>query len=100
MINKPQLSEKPSEEFILRVNDFIEMATRLERRFDSAHAQMAFLYAFARYGAHHYFSTVKADSDEEREAYADYLGGAVVHLLRQNFQQIRGPADAGGPAEE
>ena len=100
MIQKPQLSEQPSEEFTLRVNDFLEMANRLERRFDSAHSQMAFLHAFSRYGAHHYFSTVKDDSEDERERFADYLGGAVVHLLRQNFQQMRGPADVGGPAEE
>jgi len=100
VIQKPQLAEKTSEEFILRVNDFLEMANRLERRYDSAHAQMAFLHAFARYGAHHYFSTVKVDSEEEREQFTGYLGGAVVHLLRQNFQQMRGPSDVGGPAEE
>jgi hypothetical protein len=100
-VKQPQLSSELSEEFILRVNDFIAMANRIERRFDSAHAQMAFLHAFARYGAHHYFSTAKEDSPEEREAYADYLGGAVVHLLRQNFAQMRGPdAAAGEPAAE
>jgi len=99
-VTQPKLSDKPSDEFLVKVNDFIEMANRIERRHDSAHAQMAFLYAFSRYGAYHYFNTVKADTPEEREAYVGYLGGAVVHLLRQNFQQMRGPADAGGPAEE
>ena len=97
----PILSDQPSEEFLLRVNDFIEMANRLERRFDTPHAQMAFLYAFSRFSAHHYFSTVKQDSDEEREPYAGYLGGAVVHLLNENFKQMRGAAsDAGAPAAE
>jgi hypothetical protein len=88
-VDKPEVV---SEEFFLRVNDFLEMANRIERRFDTAHAQMAFLHAFARYGAHHYISTVKDDSAQERGAFADYLGGAVVHLLRHNIDEMRGPA--------
>ena len=97
----PQLSDKPSEEFLLKVNDFIEMANRIERRLDSAHAQMAFLYAFSRYGAYHYFNSVKADTPEEREAYVGYLGGAVVHLLRENFAQMTALSDSlGDPAAE
>ena len=90
--------DAPSEEFFLRVNDFLEMANRIERRFDTAHAQMAFLHAFARYGAHHYASTVKDDSAQERDAFADYLGGAVVHLLRHNIDEMRGPASDAGAA--
>jgi len=44
---------------------------------------------------------VKADSAEERNAYAHYLGGAVVHMLEENFRQMRGPAaDAGAGAGE
>ena len=97
----PKLADQPSEEFLVKVNDFIEMANRIERRLDSAHAQMAFLYAFSRYGAYHYFNTVKADTPEEREAYIDYLGGAVVHLLRENFAQMSAlAAAADDPAAE
>ena len=100
---KPQLAPQVSEEFLVKVNDFIHMANRIERRFDSAHAQMAMLHAFARYGAHHYLATVKADSEEERAAFADYLGGAVVHLLVQNIGAMAGAtpaAAAGEPAAE
>ena len=100
-MKQPQLSTEVSDEFRLRVNDFIERANRIESRYDTAHAQTVFLHAFSRYGAHHYFSTVKNDSAAEREAYADYLGGAVVELLRRNFEQLRGPApEAGEPKPE
>ena len=44
----PQLSDQPSEEFLVKVNDFIQMANRIERRYDTHHAQLAFLHAFAR----------------------------------------------------
>jgi hypothetical protein len=99
-VKQPQLSEKPSEEFLIKVNDFIEMANRIERRHDSAHAQMALLYAFSRYGAYHYFNTVKADTPEEREAYVGYIGGAVVHLVRENFAQMTALSDSLGDAAD
>ena len=97
-MKQPQLSNEVSDEFRLRVNDFIERANRIENRFDTAHALTVFLHAFSRYGAHHYFATVKQDSALDRDSYADYLGGAVVELLRRNFAEMRGPApdaDAG-----
>ena len=98
---QPMLAEQPSEEFLLRVNDFISMANRLERRLDTAHAYMVFLYAFARYGAHHYLSTTKEDSGAEREAFAQYMSAAVVHLLQQNIAQMKGEAPfAATPAAE
>ena len=99
----PKLASQVSEEFLVKVNDFIQMANRIERRFDTGHAQMAMLHAFARYAAHHYQSTVKVDSEAERAAFADYLGGAVVHLLMQNIGEMAGAtpaAAAGEPAAE
>ena len=95
-MTQPRLSGKPSHEFLVKANDFIEMAHRIERRRDSAHAQMALLYAFSRYGAYHYFKTVKADTPEEREAYVGSLGGAVVQLLRENFAQMTALSDSPG----
>jgi hypothetical protein len=93
----PQLAGQPSEEFILRVNDFIEMANRLERRMDSAHAYMAFLYGFSRYGAHHYLNTVQQDSAQERDNYVQYMTTAVEQLLRHSIAEMKGELDA--PAE-
>ena len=96
----PTLTGQPAEEFTIRVNDFIEMANRLERRMDTAHAQMAFLHAFARYGAHHYHSTVTEDSAQEREAYAQYLADSVLKLVQFNLEQMRPSQAAGEPAAE
>ena len=100
-MKQPRLASEPSGEFVLRVNDFLEMANRLERRYDTAHAQTAFLHAFARYGAHHYLSTVKEDSAKEREEYARYLSSAVVQMLGRNIAQMKGELpDASAPASE
>jgi len=99
-VKQPKLSEQVSEEFIIRVNDFIQMANRVERRFDTAHAQMAFLHAFARYGAHHYFSTVKEDGAQEREAYAQHIADSVLKLVRHNLEQMRPAQAADEPAAE
>lgn len=102
----PQLAPVVSEEFRIKVNDFIEMANRIERRFDTAHAQMVMLHAFSRYGAHHYRATVKSDSADERTAFAGYLGSAVAQLLLQNIGDLAGEAPAataeaaGEPAAE
>ena len=87
----PKLAPQVSEEFLVKVNDFIQMANRIEKRFDTAHAQMAMLHAFSRYGAHHYVSTVKADSAEERVAFANYLGHQVANMLLSNVAQLSGP---------
>ena len=100
-MNQPDPSAAPSEEFVIRVNDVIEMANRIGRRFDTAHAQMVLLHAFSRYGAFHYLSTVTQDSEEERSAYADYIGKAVQELLASHIAQMRGAAPAAGePAAE
>ena len=97
-MKQPNLTDQPNEEFLIRVNDFIEMANRIERRHDSAHAQMALLYAFSRYSAYHYFNVVKSDTPEERESYVGYMGGAFVHLLRENFAQMTALSDSLGDA--
>ena len=84
-----------SQEFFLRVNDFIQMANRIERRYDTHHAQLAMLHGFARYSAHHY-RTTSADKDdpENREAFADYIGGAVKQLVIGHLEDMVGPAPA------
>lgn len=89
----PQVS--PSPEFFIRVNDFIEMANRIERRFDTHHAQLAMLHAFSRYSAHHYRTTAKGDDAQNREAFADYIGGAVKQLVLSHLDDMSGPAAAG-----
>lgn len=92
---EPAAAQVPSQEFFLRVNDFIQMANRIERRYDSHHAQLAMLHGFARYSAHHYRST-SADNDEagNREAFADYIGGAVKQLVLGHLDDMVGPAPA------
>jgi hypothetical protein len=100
-VTQPKLSRPVPEEFVRKVNDFLEAANRIERRRDSAHAQMVLLHAFARYGAHHYLTVVKEDSASEREICATYMGEAIARLLKDNIEQMRGPApDAGEPAAE
>ncbi|HMB55646.1 MAG TPA: DUF3144 domain-containing protein [Arenimonas sp.] len=91
-------TEQISQEFFIRVNDFIEMANRIERRFDTAHAQLAMLHAFARYSAHHYRTVVKADSEAEREQFADYVGLQVKNFILHYSSEMIGAAPAAGSA--
>ena len=81
-----------SPEFYIRVNDFIEMANRIERRFDSHHAQLAMLHAFSRYGAHHYGMTAKVDDAQNRAAFVDYISAAVRQLVASHLEDLAGPA--------
>jgi hypothetical protein len=93
----PAIPAQPfvSEEFYIRVNDFIQMANRIERRFDSHHAQLAMLHGFSRYSAHHYRTTSsEQDSAGNREAFADYIGVAVKQLVLSHLDDIAGPAPA------
>ena len=100
MIDKPKLRTTipdVSEELFLRVNDFIEMANKIGRRYDTTHAQVALMHAFSRYGAFHYRSTVKNDSPEERAAYIEHVSEAVKTLLSGHLRDVAGelpPADA------
>ena len=87
---RPQISE----EFLHRVNDFLEMANRIERRLDTAHAQMVFVNAFARYSGHHYRTTAKADTAENRQQFADYMAGAVKELILVHLADIAGQPGA------
>ena len=89
-----------SEEFFLRVNDFIQMANRIERRYDTQHAQTAMLHAFARYSAHHFRSTSKRDDHDERAAFANYIGNAVAQLVMSHREQMVGPVATGDGAGE
>ena len=80
-----------SPEFFIRVNDFIEMANRIERRFDTHHAVTAMTHAFSRYGAHHYRATLKDDDAKNREAFANYIGGTVRGLVLSHLDEMLGP---------
>jgi hypothetical protein len=98
-MEKPKLrTAKPevSEELFIRVNDFIEMANKIGRRYDTTHAQVALTHAFARYGAFHYKSTVKNDSPEERAAYIEHVADAVKTLMAGHLRDVAGepPTDA------
>jgi hypothetical protein len=84
-----------SQEFFMRVNDFIQMANRIERRYDTHHAQLAFLHAFARYSGHHFKTTATVDDAENREAFAEYIGGGVKQLILGHLEDM-----VGGPAAE
>lgn len=88
--SRPQISE----EFLHRVNDFIEMANRIERRLDTAHAQMVFVNAFARYSGHHFRTTAKVDTAEERQRFADYMAGAVKELILVHLADFAGQPGA------
>ena len=79
-----------SEEFYIRVNDFIEMANRIERRFDTGHAEIAMLHAFARYSAHHYRQTAKGDTAEDRVQFAEYIGAQVSHFVKEHLRDMAG----------
>ena len=80
-----------SEEFLIKVNDMIESANRIERRLDTAHAQMVMLHAFSRYSAHHYRSTARLDDQGAREAFASYIARGVEELIFSNIEQLVGP---------
>ena len=95
-MNTPADAKPPqiSEEFRIRVNDIIESANRIERRLDSAHAQMVMLHAFSRYSAHHYRTTAKADDIEGRQAFAAYIARGVEELIVGHIAQMLGPPQA------
>ena len=102
MIEKPKMSRTPlavSEELFIRVNDMIEHANRIGRRFDTNHAQLVLMHACARYGAHHYRSTVRVDTAEEREAFIRFMSETIDTLLRGHLKDLAGEAK-GAPAEE
>jgi hypothetical protein len=89
-----------SEEFYIKVNDFIEAANRIERRLDTHHAVMVMLHAFSRYSAHHYLSTTKADDQAGREAFAAYIARGVEELIVGHVEHLAGPPPAGANAAE
>jgi len=102
MTDQPQAAARPqeiSQEFFIRVNDFIEMANRIERRFDTQHAEVAMLHAFARYSAHHYRTVTKADSQAEREQFAGYISSEIKHFVLQHVADMIGPAPAAPAAD-
>lgn len=101
-MNTPADANPPrfSEEFMIRVNDMIEGANRIERRLDTAHAQMVMLHAFSRYSAHHYRSTATNDDLEGRKAFAAYIARGVEELIFGNIAQLAGPPQASEAADK
>jgi hypothetical protein len=99
------MSDKPaapvySEEFFIKVNDVIAAANRIEKRFDTAHAQMVMLHAFTRYSAHHFRTTAKDDSQANREAFAAYIARGVEELIVGHLEHIAGPPAAATGADK
>lgn len=96
--------EKPAKplprEFVLRVNDFIEMANRVERRFDASHAHFSMLHAFARYSGHHYRSTTALDTLQSREEYADSLCSVLKDSILGHLADMAGATPAAPSAVE
>lgn len=90
-----------SQEFFIRVNDFIQQANRIERRHDTAHAQFAMLHAVSRYSAHHFRSTTERDDAATRAAYAEYVANTVRQLVTGHLDDLLGqPAAPAADAAE
>lgn len=87
----PPASQEISPEFFIRVNDFIEMANRIERRFDTHHALSAMTHAFGRYSAHHYRTTVQGDEQQSREGFADFIAETVKNMVLTHIDDMLGP---------
>ena len=82
-----------SQEFFIRVNDFIEMANRIERRFDVQHALIALLHAFARYNVHGFLQ--QGDGAYfSREEFIVYMTDLYRRMLNEHLDS--GTTD--GPA--
>lgn len=90
----------PPREFYDDVNNFIDMANRIEKRLDSHHAQLALMHAFSRYAAHHYGRTATVDNAAQRAAFADYIAKGVVQLVTENLAQMAGPLPPAGNAKD
>jgi hypothetical protein len=92
-------SPEVSQEFYIRVNDFIQMANRIERRYDTHHAQLAFVHALARYSGHHFRSTAAIDDEANRVAFADYIGSVVQRLVKAHLDDMSPLAMESNPPE-
>lgn len=100
-MSDPNQPQQLSEEFYIKVNDVLERANRIERRFDSHHAELVLLHAFSRYSAHHYLSTEKQDSDERRLQFAAYIARGVEELVYGHIKHMAGeprPDESGAAA--
>ena len=89
-----------SDEFFIKVNDMIESVNRIERRFDTHHAEMVILHAFARYSAHHYRSTASLDNQENRDAFADYIASTLRGVVANHIAELAGPVPAAAGQNE
>lgn len=83
-----------SDEFFIKVNDLLEGVNRIERRFDTHHAEMVILHAFARYSAHHYRTTASKDTQEQRDAFADYISTTIRGVVANHIADLAGPVAA------
>lgn len=89
-----------SQEFYVRVNDFIQMANRIERRYDTHHAQLAFMHGVARYSAHHFRTTAAIDDAANREAFSEYIGSVLQRMVKAHLDDVAGPLlDSNPPGE-
>ena len=91
---------QPAPEFFARLNDVLAVANRIARKHDTSHAQIVLAHALARFSAHHYRRTVKADSPEERERFGNYMGSLLTQLIGVHMPEIMGdpPAEPEAPA--
>ena len=85
---------RPGPEFFARLNDVLAVANRIARKHDTAHAQVVLAHALARFSAHHYKRTVKADSPEERQQFANYMASLLAHLIGVHMPEVMGDAPA------
>ena len=100
-MSDPVQPQQVSEEFFIKVNDMLERANRIERRFDSHHAELVLLHAFSRYSAHHYLATEKQDSDARRVEYAAYIARGVEELVYGHIKHMAGePGSAAAEAAQ
>lgn len=94
---KPEQQPPVSHEFYVRVNDFIEMANRIERRHDRRHAQVAMLHAFSRYSSHLYRTATVADDAATREAFTNSIAAELKEVMALHLADILGPAPVPEP---
>ena len=88
-------------EFVVKVNDFLAAAARIEKRFDTGHAHMVLLHAFVWQAARHSFAVTERDDAGARQDYASHLGELVAAMTRESLLHMRGPVpEPTAPAEE
>ena len=94
-------AKKLPQEFVVKVNDILAAAARIEKRYDTGQAHMVLLHAFAWQAARHYLATIERDDATARQEFGIYLGELVAGMTRESLLHIRGPApEPPAPAAE